>query len=117
MTHLILPIKALTINQMFCGDHIKTSLCRKYDKELNNFLKSHKEEITRCDWYECNFRLYLKTFLTADVDNCINKSLIDALVRNGYISDDRRIKRFVGEKFPSDYDRIEVDIFPYLGIV
>ena len=112
---IIVPFKPLSINQMYCGDHIKTSLCRKFDKEMDKICKPFKN-VMQAEWYTLEYRFYLKTFERADNDNAI-KGIQDGLVRNGVLIDDRRIKRFTAEKFKSEMDYVEVDIFPYVGVV
>ena len=107
-----LPLKPLSINAAFCGRRFKTPAYRQYDKALDIHLLPFKRDIVHCDWYEVFYIFYLKNFGMTDGDNCV-KALCDGLVRNGFLADDRRIKRFHVEKFKSTADRIEVEIVPY----
>ena len=112
----ILPVKPLSINECFQGRHVKTRACRVYDKTLDLLLLQFKREIVRCEWYEVFYNFHIVNFALTDWDNMV-KILQDGLKRNGYFTDDRRIKRAHVEKFRSAVDRVEVEIIPYLGEV
>ena len=110
---IAIPLKALSINACFQGRRFKTPAYRQYDKALDIYLLPFRRDIVRCDWYEVFYKFYLKNFGLCDADNCV-KALSDGLVRNGFLWDDRRIKRFHVEKFKSPVDLIEVEIVPYV---
>jgi len=108
-----IPIKPMSINACFQGRRFKTPAYKQYDRSLDLLLMPFKRDIVKCDWYEVFYTFYLKNFGMTDGDNCV-KACQDALVRNGFLSDDRRIKRFHVEKFKADVDGIEVEILPYM---
>jgi len=107
-----IPIKPLSVNACFQGRRFKTPAYKQYDKALDFHLLQFRREIVKAEWYEVYYKFYLKNYGMTDGDNCV-KALSDGLVRNGFLLDDRRIKRFHVEKFKSDKDRIEVEIVPY----
>ena len=109
---IMLPIKPLSINDCFQGRHVQTKACRWYNKDLDVRLLEFRREIVKAEWYEVFYKFYLVNFGNSDWDNMV-KVLQDGLTRNGFFSDDRRIKRAHVEKFKSPTDSIEVEILPY----
>ena len=106
-------LKPLSVNACFQGRRFKTPAYKQYDRNLDLMLMPFKKNIIKSEWYELRYTFYLKNYGMTDCDNCI-KALADGLVRNGFLTDDRRIKRFTCEKFKADIDGIEVEILPYL---
>ena len=108
---IFLNLKPLSVNAAFQGRRFKTKECRQYDKTLDIALMPFKRDIVRSDWYAVQYSFFLRNFSMTDGDNMV-KVLQDALVRNGFLSDDRRIKRFIVEKFKAETDSIRVEIVP-----
>ena len=109
---IVLPIKPLSINDCFQGRHFQTKACRVYNKALDIHLLPFRREAIAAQWYQVSYKFYLKNFGNSDWDNMV-KVLQDGLTRNGFFSDDKKIKRAHVEKFKSPTDRIEVEILPY----
>lgn len=111
----IIPVKPLSINECFQGRHVKTKACRVYDRTLDILLLQFKRQIVQAEWYEVFYNFHIVNFALTDWDNMV-KVFQDGLKRNGYFTDDRRIKRAHVEKFKSDRDYIEVEIRPYMEV-
>ena len=110
---ITLPIKAISVNVAFQGRRFKTKVCKEYDKTLDYALLPYKRQAVQAEWYVVEYRFYIKNYAMSDGDNMV-KVLQDGLVRNGLLSDDRRIKRFSVEKFKSESPGILIEIAPYL---
>ena len=65
----------------------------------------------RCEgeFYRIHYDFFLRNFLMTDWDNLI-KVTQDCVVRQGIISDDRRIIEARVRKFKAPQDRIEIEI-------
>lgn len=112
---IALQVKPLSVNAAFMGRRFKTKECKQYDKNLDYALLPYKRQGIQAEWYAVDYRFYIKNYSRSDGDNLV-KVLQDALVRNGIISDDRRIKKFTIEKFRSELNSIEVEINPYCEV-
>lgn len=110
---ITLAIKPLSVNAAFQGRRFKTKACNAYDKTLDYALLPYKRQAIQAEWYIVEYRFYIKNYAMSDGDNMV-KVLQDGLVRNGLLSDDRRIKRFSVEKFKSDNPGIVIEIAPYM---
>ena len=97
---IFIPIAPLSVNKCWQGRRFKTKESKVYDMNVANCIKRIATliEPVKADWYEVHYEFYVKNFGMTDVDNLI-KQTQDCIVRAGIISDDRRIKRIVVEKF------------------
>lgn len=103
-----IPLKALSVNCAFQGRRFKTKEYKDYEKDLSWFLKGKKIE----GEVEIHYKFFLKNYARTDVSNLI-KLLEDCIVKNGLITDDRKVKRFTAEKFKSEEDKMEIIITKY----
>lgn len=109
-THI--PLKPLSVNEAFQGKRFKTKKCK--DFESNFFLFAPKmKKISGAVSIE--YRFHLKNHKMTDVDNLV-KILQDAIVKCGYIDDDRMIYKSTSEKIPSKDDMIFFRIQKYLYV-
>ena len=101
-----LPIKPLSVNEAFQGRRFKTKKAKAYDTLLTAILPRRREP---GPFYAISYRFELVNCWRTDYDNLI-KILQDCIVRQGIISDDRKIVRAVIEKYPAKKDEIMVEI-------
>lgn len=106
---ITIPIKPLSINAAFCGRRFKTPAHNQYCRDLALMLPKNQKI---CGWVQVMYRFYLKNWKMTDGDNCV-KALQDCIVKSGIIEDDRKIMRYIIEKYPAKDDRIEVEISEY----
>jgi Holliday junction resolvase RusA-like endonuclease len=110
---ILLDIKPLSINKCWCGRRFKTKDYLQYEKDIFWLLTQHKvkadEKILKSESVAIIFAFYLKSILKSDVDNYL-KPLIDILVKNGFIKDDRYVTALHIYKIKSDRDCIEIEI-------
>lgn len=104
-TFQIIPIKPLSVNQVWQGRRFKTKAYKQFEQDCGWFIKMPmiKGEV------EIDYKFYIKHFSTSDIDNFI-KPFQDILVKNGAIEDDSKIIRITAEKIKSNEERIEVEI-------
>lgn len=108
MIKIEIPVKPLSNNRMWQGKRFKTKDYKQYEYDCMWFMGAKK--IT--GEVEIHYKFFIKNYALSDVDNFL-KPIQDIMVKSGIIEDDRKIKRIVAEKFKSDDDRIEIDIFKY----
>lgn len=101
-------VKPLSVNKVWQGRRFKTFEYKKYEKDVSCFLKGKKIEGD----IELHFKFYIKNDKMSDLDNFI-KPILDIIVKNGLIQDDRFVKKIIAEKFHNDEEKIEIDIFKY----
>lgn len=104
-----LPIKPLSVNAAWQGRRFKTKECNQYCKSLLTLLPKNCKI---CGYIEMRYKFFLKNWKMTDGDNLV-KVLTDVIVKAGIIEDDRKILRYVIEKYPADTDSIEIDIREY----
>jgi len=98
-------VKALSVNQVWCGKRFKTAKYKQYEQDCGWFIKMPmiKGEV------KIDYKFYIKHFSTSDIDNFI-KPFQDILVKNGAIEDDSKILKITAEKIKSNEEYIEVEI-------
>jgi Holliday junction resolvase RusA-like endonuclease len=106
---IIINSKPMSVNQAWQGRRFKTQLYKNYEEDLSWQIKLMKLK-TITGWVNVEYRFYIKNFLRSDAGN-FEKPLTDILVKNGLIEDDKFIKRLVIEKFKSDEEKIEIEIY------
>ena len=106
-----LPIKPLSINAAFQGRRFKTEECNQYCRELAVLLPKN---IQIPGLVAVNLNFFLKNWKMTDGDNLV-KVLMDCIVQAGIIEDDRKIMRYVIQKFSSEQDKIEIEITQWLA--
>lgn len=110
---ITLDIKALSINKAWQGKRYKTDDYNSYEKELTALIRSKRyPKGVFKGKVIVDVIFYLKNASRTDIDNCI-KPLIDILVKNNIIPDDRKIWGMTLEKIKSSEDKIEVIISNY----
>ena len=108
MIELKIPVKPISVNAVWQGRRFKTKAYKQYEYDCMWFMGSKK----LVGEVEVHYRFYLKNYALSDVDNLI-KPIQDIMVKSGIIEDDRKIKKVVAEKFKSNEDKIEINIFKY----
>ena len=101
-----LDIKPLSINMAFQGRRFKTRSATQYDRALALLLPKQKVE---GEYFKVKYHFYLVNFSRTDCDNLV-KNLQDCIVRQGIITDDRRIIEYEIKKFKAEKDSIVVEI-------
>jgi Holliday junction resolvase RusA-like endonuclease len=106
-----LKIKPLSVNVAWQGRRFKTPAYKKFEADVSILLTSYKSEklIDNKDELVIEYDFYLKNYANTDVGN-LEKQLTDILVKNGFIKDDRYIKRIILTKHRSETDKIEIVI-------
>lgn len=97
-----LPIRPMSINSAWQGRRFKTPKYKRYCQAVSCLLPK-RETIT--GYINLEVALYLKYFATSDVDNFL-KPMIDILVSNRIIEDDKFILKITVEKFKATEDSI-----------
>ena len=109
---IAIPVKPLSVNQVWQGRRFKTPAYKAFEEEVLYFLRGKKFKKTKGP-LEVYYVFSLKNHKRTDYDNLI-KPLQDILVKAGLIADDRLIYRAVVEKRGALRDSIEVQIKPYV---
>lgn len=104
----ILRIKALSVNAAYQGRRFSTPEKKQFDRTLALLLPKKRVE---GEYYKVAYDFHLRNFGNTDEGNLV-KVLEDCIVRQGIISDDRRVVEHRIRKFPSDTDYILVGISP-----
>lgn len=113
MKSLNIQARPLSVNEAWQGRRFKTPKYEAYEKELF-FLLSKEDRTTPIEgMVMIHYRFFFKNHKARDFDNPV-KPLQDILVKIGVLKDDRYIYRALIDKIPSETDRIEIDIYPYL---
>ena len=114
MKTIAIQCSPLSVNKAWQGRRFKTDDYKSYEIEVSALLPYDiKNTAEDGQLYELTYRFYLKYHATTDYDNLL-KPLQDILVMNGVLKDDRFIYKAHQEKIPSDVDRIEILIEPYI---
>ena len=111
---LRLAIKPMSTNKAWRGRRFKSEDYKDYIDDISILLlplkkfkvNSGKEDLV------VTYNYYLSNYALTDVGN-LEKQLTDILVKEGFIPDDRYIKKLIQEKHRSKEDYIEVDIQLY----
>jgi len=113
MTYTI-PIKPVSVNQVWQGRRFKTPLYKRYEKECLALLAG-QPKAEQAKEYDVTYRFYIKNFALTDAGN-LEKPLTDILCKAGLMKDDRYIRRLTLEKHRArGEERIEVEIEEYQG--
>jgi len=110
MLNLILKTKPLSVNQAWQGRRFKTTKYKDYEKEITALLRQYK--LVRGVFkgkVGVDIIFFLKRASATDIDNPV-KLILDVLVKNGIIEDDRNIWKLKIEKKKSDRDFMEIEI-------
>lgn len=104
---IVLPIRALSVNQTWRGRRFKTDLYQQYERDCFKLIRGTpvKGEV------EIHFQFHYKKH-PYDLDNGI-KPILDILVKTGMIDDDRYLMKLIAEKFVGVEDKIVIDILPF----
>jgi Holliday junction resolvase RusA-like endonuclease len=105
---IVLPIKALSLNNCYRGRRFATDEKKKYDRTLQLILPSC---FIKSEYYKVTFRFGLKWCFAGDLDN-LCKVLLDNLVNRGIIKTDRKVVEIHLYKYPSENDSIQIEIEP-----
>lgn len=105
---MLIPIKPISINKAYRGKRFKSKDYIQFEKDCSWWMKGKKIS----GEVEIHYKFFVKNFARTDVDNCI-KPTQDLLVKYGLIDDDCHIKKLVAEKFKSDEEKMEIEIFKY----
>lgn len=103
---LTLWMKPLSLNHCFRGRRFDTSEKKMYDRTLQFTLPKEKVE---AEYYKVTFRFHLRRCFASDLDN-LTKVLLDNIVDRGIITNDNRVVEIRLFKFPSEKDRIEIEV-------
>jgi len=95
---LIVNISPISINKCWKGRRFKTYDYCVWREELGYIIR-HQETIT--GWVNIDLEFHIKSFKATDTDNMV-KPIMDSLVENEVITDDRFVKKLTAEKFPVD---------------
>ena len=105
----ILPLKPMSVNQAWRGGaRYKTEEYKQFGQDVG-ILLGKVEKVG--GFVDVKFVFYLTrtTYGLSDVDNLL-KCILDAMVYNGCIDDDRKIVKITAEKRVAEDYRIEVEI-------
>lgn len=108
-----LPIKALSVNQVWQGRRFKTKAYKDFEQDCYKLIdyKVRVGAMRVNGEVEIHYKFHLKNYKMTDVDNLI-KPIQDVLVKCNFIEDDRKIMRIIAEKFKGA-DKIEIRILPF----
>ena len=106
----ISDFKPLSVNKAWQGRRFKSKDYNNYEKEAMIILGRAKKTID--EFVEIEYVFHLKNCNRTDIDNLI-KPLQDIIVKCGYISDDRKIRKITAEKKPHTKDCISFAIYKH----
>lgn len=114
---LLLDISPLSINKAFRGKRFKSAEYKQYAKDIEGLLWGQKDiipaAIKNASTYDLDIKItfyYSPTrFKKMDIDNAV-KPLLDVLVSNGIIKDDRYLTKLTIEKILNKEDGIMIII-------
>lgn len=86
---MIFEIKPLSVNKCWAGRRFKTPEYKQFEKDLSILIKEKKLKKFKGE-VEIDIFFRFKNKLS-DIDNCV-KPILDILVKNGIIEDDRMIR-------------------------
>lgn len=93
---LIIPIRALSVNQAWAGKRFKTPKYKQFENDFCKVVPFYKGEHLEEELF-VRYVFYVKNYGLVDVDNLI-KQTNDMLCKRGYLKDDRYIKAIYCEK-------------------
>ena len=104
-------IKAMSVNSIFQGRRFKTKEYKKWREEFGFLLMGQKyKTYTGKNMLAVKINFYVKNYKMIDLDN-LAKGVLDSLVENGVIKDDRYIKTLKLAKYPiKDKEFIDITI-------
>ena len=100
-------IKPLSSNQAWQGRRFSTKAKTQFENAMRLLLPA--AHVRANPFYSVAYNFYLVNFSRTDADNLV-KTTQDCLVKRGIISDDRLVIDSRVRKFPSESDRIEIEI-------
>ena len=103
---IYLQIKPLSVNAAFQGRRFKTKQCNQYCRDLCMILPKNQKI---AGYIDVHLKFYLTNAKMTDGDNLV-KVLMDCVVQQGIIEDDRKILKYTIEKYKADIDKIEINI-------
>jgi len=112
MLNFQIKAKPLTVNKVWQGRRFKTKAYKDYEKEMFYLLKDIRNNQSIKDikgHVEITLEFFLKYASTSDVDNFV-KPLLDILVKDGIIEDDKNIMHLDLYKYKSDTDYMNITI-------
>jgi len=117
--NLKLDIKPISINTCWAGRRFKTPKYTQYEKDIYWLLQTNKykpeQEISESERIAVVFTFHLKSILKGDIDNPV-KPLLDLLVKNGFIKDDRYIMALHIYKVKAEKDSVEIEIMEQTNV-
>lgn len=105
---ITIPIKPLSVNNCWQGRRFKTREYTQYQRDVSILLMPYRNKKYEGD-VRVFIRWYLKSVLRMDIDNPC-KPLLDILVKNGIIRDDRNVQELHLYKVKSEKEYIVIDI-------
>lgn len=93
---IVIPIKALSINDAHKGKHIKTDKFLQYEKDICYLLPVNRQPLKDMEYF-VRYVFYIKNYSITDTGN-LEKLITDLIVKRGYLKDDRYIKAMYLEK-------------------
>lgn len=103
-----IEIAPMSINRAWQGRRFATKEYKDWTE--NMLLMMNKREMIEGD-VMVQIEFYFKYAKKNDIDNCI-KTCLDAIVKKGWIRDDRQVQCLLVCKNESDRPRIEIEIKP-----
>ena len=91
---ITIKLKPISINKAWQGRRFKTKEYTKWRKDFGLLVKFNQQKKIEpnCEGnYDICISVFLKNHKMFDIDNCI-KPILDGLVENRIISDDRKIR-------------------------
>lgn len=111
MIQLSICAKPLSVNKAWQGKRFKTQDYKDFEEEVLWKLPRGIQPID--GMLMVHYKFFMKNHKMADNDNPV-KTIQDVLVKSGIIKDDRQIYRTISDKIPSDVEKIEVEISPFV---
>lgn len=111
---IIIPVRAMSLNDAHEGRHIKTKAFKKYERDVSFLLPTNPLPLKDTEYF-VRYTFYIKNYGNSDTGN-LEKLITDIIVKKGYIKDDRYIKAMYLEKErvkDIKDERIVLDIVPY----
>lgn len=102
-----IPIKPISINECWQGRRFKTNRYNNWRINFSCLLNGQKKYLSKN--LKVKIFLYLKSITRSDIDNFL-KPIIDSLVKDKIIVDDRFIQELEVKKIKSIQEYIEYEI-------
>lgn len=93
---LIIPIRALSVNQAWAGQRFKTPKYKQFEKDFSSVVPFSRTQNSTEELF-VKYVFYVKNYGLVDVDNLI-KQTNDMLCKRRYLADDRYIKAIYCQK-------------------